>query len=323
MDIAKDPASQAQLAIEVEALRARYPDTQELYREVCALLFFRHGVTPTANKLYQLVRKGSMSAPAEALARFWENLREKSRVRIEHPDLPPELAQSAGEMLGALWQRAQSSAQAGFTEAMAATRKAVAEAEAQAATELARAESAALALFQLQAEFSASLTRTQEIEHARAREQGLREALEKQLASAISQRRELQEALAGARRDFEAQLALQREVARELETRLQADLMRLTGEAERERALAAEALRELEESRHAARHQTAESAQALDRLQSEVSQLRQQLGLSEGAVAELRAARDYLQRQWDRSVTGGRAPAGRRRGRIVGRVGAA
>jgi chromosome segregation ATPase len=35
--------------------------------QVCVLLFFRHGITPTANKLYQLVRKGSMSAPADAV----------------------------------------------------------------------------------------------------------------------------------------------------------------------------------------------------------------------------------------------------------------
>ena len=55
------------------------------------LLFFRHGIAPTANRLYQLVKKGSMNAPAEALARFWATLREKSRVRIEHPDLPAEL----------------------------------------------------------------------------------------------------------------------------------------------------------------------------------------------------------------------------------------
>ena len=89
------------LQTEIEALRPQYPDTQDLYREVCLVLFFRHGITPTANKLYQLVRKGSMSAPAEALNRFWETLREKSRIRIEHPDLPPSLQSAAGEMMGA------------------------------------------------------------------------------------------------------------------------------------------------------------------------------------------------------------------------------
>ena len=58
----------ARLQADIEALRPKYPDTQDLYREVCTVLFFRYDITPTANKLYQLVRKGRMSAPAEALA---------------------------------------------------------------------------------------------------------------------------------------------------------------------------------------------------------------------------------------------------------------
>ncbi len=41
------------LLVEIEALRAQYADTQDLYREVCVVLFFRHGITPTANKLYR------------------------------------------------------------------------------------------------------------------------------------------------------------------------------------------------------------------------------------------------------------------------------
>ena len=84
-------STEAKIKAEIEALKVHDLDTQDLYREVCAILFFRYGITPTANKLYQFVRKGSMSAPAEALARFWSDLREKSRVRIEHPDLPEGL----------------------------------------------------------------------------------------------------------------------------------------------------------------------------------------------------------------------------------------
>ena len=76
-------ATEKQLITDIERLREEFTQTQDLYREVCALLFFRYGLTPTANKLYQLVRKGSMTAPADALNKFWEDLREKSRVRIE------------------------------------------------------------------------------------------------------------------------------------------------------------------------------------------------------------------------------------------------
>ncbi len=38
------------LEADIETLRERVSDTQELYREVCALIFFRHGETPTANR---------------------------------------------------------------------------------------------------------------------------------------------------------------------------------------------------------------------------------------------------------------------------------
>ncbi|MCR4470043.1 DNA-binding protein [Burkholderia sp. SCN-KJ] len=90
------------MAAEIECLRAAYPKTRELYREVCALLFFRFGQAPTANRLYQLVRKGRMGMPTEVVAEFWVSLREKCRVRIERPDLPRDLQAAAGELVAAL-----------------------------------------------------------------------------------------------------------------------------------------------------------------------------------------------------------------------------
>src|SRR5437762_2033139 len=90
---------ETEIQSEVDALKARFDDTKTLYREVCALLFFRYGLTPTANKLYQFVRKGSMSAPADALTKFWDDLRSKARVEIDHPDLPPELKAVAAEAI--------------------------------------------------------------------------------------------------------------------------------------------------------------------------------------------------------------------------------
>jgi hypothetical protein len=99
-----------EILTEVEALKVRFPETKSLYREVCALLFFRHGITPTASKLYQYVRKGSMSVPAEALIRFWDELRSKARVEIDHPDLPPSLASAAAEAIGEIWRQASEAA---------------------------------------------------------------------------------------------------------------------------------------------------------------------------------------------------------------------
>jgi hypothetical protein len=94
------------------ASRRAFPRTRELYREACVLLFFRFGITPTANRLYQLVRRGSMSTPVAVLAEFWTDLREKSRMRIEHADLPEDLQDAAGELVAALWKRAASAAEA-------------------------------------------------------------------------------------------------------------------------------------------------------------------------------------------------------------------
>lgn len=45
--------AESEILAEVETLKAKFSDTRALYREVCVLLFFRYGITPTANKLYQ------------------------------------------------------------------------------------------------------------------------------------------------------------------------------------------------------------------------------------------------------------------------------
>jgi len=102
--------TEQRLQADIDALRTKYHGTQDLYREACAVMFFRYGITPTANKLYQLVRKGSMSAPAEALAKFWATLREKAQVRIEHPDVPQPLLDLAGQLTGKLWELARNQA---------------------------------------------------------------------------------------------------------------------------------------------------------------------------------------------------------------------
>lgn len=95
---------------DIDALRERFPRTADLYREACGVMFFRYGLTPTANALYQLVRKGSMSVPTEALRRFWNDLRERARVDLQHADLPEDLKQSAGKLIGEIWSLARAAA---------------------------------------------------------------------------------------------------------------------------------------------------------------------------------------------------------------------
>lgn len=96
--------TESELHLAVEQLRTQHTNTLDLYKSVAALLFFQYGTTPTTNRMYQLVRKGSMSAPAEALRLFWQELRERSFVRMEQADIPSSLKQSAGVLISQLWE---------------------------------------------------------------------------------------------------------------------------------------------------------------------------------------------------------------------------
>src|SRR5471030_1134278 len=192
---ASEPQLHADIAKEIELLRAQFPRTQELYREVCVLLFFRHGITHTANRLYQLVKKGSMSAPAEALTRFWATLREKSRVRIEHPDLPAELQSATGELAAALWTRAVDMAQDQLAAAQLEAQRSVADAQARQA----QAEAERDQVRQEQTGSAAALDKAQaritELERALAVSEATASALQDQLGLAQQGEQQLQRAL--------------------------------------------------------------------------------------------------------------------------------
>ncbi len=103
-------SAETEILSEVEALKAKFSDTRALYREVCTLLFFRFGITPTANKLYQYVRRGSMNVPTEEVGKFWDDLRHRARVDIQHPDLPDPIKAVAAEAIASLWSQATEAA---------------------------------------------------------------------------------------------------------------------------------------------------------------------------------------------------------------------
>lgn len=295
-------AEDHRLQTEIDALRGRCADTQELYREVCVLLFFRHGITPTANKLYQLVRKGSMSAPAEALAKFWSTLRDKSRVRIEHPDLPEELRDAAGEAIGALWQRAQGLADASSAMARSEAQASVIQAKAAIEAAQARGDSAEQSLLALKAELASSESHVRQLDQDLAREQGVRATLERQAEQAAQQQRELQRALADARIGFERQLAEQRDAAASAEERHQADLRRALLDVDRERSVSAKLQKELEQGRRSTVELVEQHRAHVGNLAGELAQLRQKLSGTEAALAEARAAGDQLRAHLDRTL---------------------
>lgn len=291
------PAAEGRMQAEIEALRAQHPETQDLYREVCVLLFFRYGLTPTANKLYQLVRKGSMSAPAEALARFWETLREKSRVRIEHPDLPQQLQGAAGEMVSTLWQQAQAAAQHSLAQLREEARVAVMAAEGLAQSAGARADAAEAVLGVTRDELRATLVRLSELQGELARAQGEVTAQQRQVDAAVLQRRELQAALNAAQESFTRELEHQRATARAVEERHAGEMKRVLLDVDRERANAGKVQQQVEQMRRETAGQAEAHRQELLERQQQLDALRQRNGELEGRAAELLDQRDVQARE--------------------------
>src|SRR6202047_745366 len=217
-------SQEAALAAEIERLKAAHPKTRELYREVCALLFFRYGITPTANRLYQLVKRGSMGTPTEVLAEFWRALREKSRVRLERPDLPPDLQAGAGDLVVALWDKSTAAAHAALEELRV---------ERDAESEAGRAEIAAAQDATARAEAAlevrntmlmAAQNRIQALGQALAVADAARRTLESDVGRLQRETCERDAALTQARVDFARELEKLREDARRGEERLRAEV---------------------------------------------------------------------------------------------------
>ncbi|VXC80921.1 conserved hypothetical protein [Burkholderia sp. 8Y] len=290
-------SDESRLAADIERLKVEFPKTRELYREVCALLFFRFGVAPTANRLYNLVRRGTMSTPASVLSEFWAELREKSRVRIEHPDLPTDLREAAGELIGTLWTRATASAEAQLTalrdEVEAARREAEQKVVA-AREELGRTETA---LEQRTAALLAAQVEIRALERQQAEESATRKALEAQIQRLADEAVAREQELEKVRDTFSRDLDKLRETASRAEERLRATEKRALLEIDRERSAMAKAHKELAEAAKRADKREAEHRRAVEALQAQQGDARHQTGVLQGKLAALEVAHHSLQEQ--------------------------
>ncbi|KLU25073.1 hypothetical protein EOS_16695 [Caballeronia mineralivorans PML1(12)] len=288
--LASEAQLHADIAQEIELLRAQFPRTQDLYREVCVLLFFRHGIAPTANRLYQLVKKGSMNAPAEALTRFWATLREKSRVRIEHPDLPTELQSATGELAAAVWTRAVDMAQEQLAAAQLEAQRSVAEAQTRQARAEAERDQVRQELTGSAAALEAAQTRITELEQALAVSVAAASASQDQLGLAQQGEQQLQRALETARHDFASELDKLRADGKLAHERLKAAETRALLEIDRERQGAARLQKELDAASRKAEQGSTRHRDDVQKLQVQLGNLRQQVGVLEGNLDGLRTA---------------------------------
>jgi chromosome segregation ATPase len=288
--LALEPPLHADIAQEIEQLRTQFPQTQALYREVCVLLFFRHGITPTANRLYQLVKKGSMNAPAEALARFWATLRDKSRMRIEHPDLPAELQSATGELAVALWTRAVDMAQDQLAAAQLEAQLAVADAQAQQSRAEAERDQARQELTGSAAALDGAQTRITELEQALAISVAAVSTLQEQVRHGQQGEQHLQQALETARRDFASELDKLRADGALAQERLKSAETRALLEIDRERQAAARLQKEQDAATRKAEQGSNRHRDEVQKLQGQLGDLRQQVGVLEGKLDALRTA---------------------------------
>lgn len=286
---------ETEIQAEVDALRDRFPETKALYREVCALLFFRYGITPTANKLYQFVRKGSMSAPADALTKFWGELRSKSRVEIDHPDLPPELKATAAEAIASLWQQATAVARQELSE----LRIEVGADLERAKTEVAEARASVSTALDRTLDLDRQLSLALEAKHALTTEL---EAERRAHTGSVARLQELQRQvedlrsqLERQRERFSADLAKSRDAVDAANARADAADRRALLEIDQERQARARAEKSLETFR-------LQSAQAEDRLRSETQTMTETNAKLSAKVDAFEAANRDLRSQADRAA---------------------
>ena len=322
-----DAVDPLRLEAEVEQLRHLHADTRTLYREVCGLLFFRYGITPTTNKLYQLVRKGSMGTPAQALQQFWQDLRARSRVTIDHPDLPDSLKQVAADAVQTIWRAA---GEAVLAE-LAATRQDI---EAQEQVVAAERDAAQMAFADAQAALTA-LEREREALRAECRQLQEQVAQARGAEAAASTHREAlqsellaaREQAGAARSDFLAELERMREQLEAMEARGEAAVRRAQLELDQERTARRQSDRgldaarvEVDRLRDMQRQEAVAAAEALGswQAQAQAAQVRcaalqdaqesgqQQLGAAQEALAEMtrRAERAETERDLSRELLG-------------------
>ncbi|AGW90307.1 DNA-binding protein [Cupriavidus sp. DF5525] len=287
----------AALQTDLAELRSRFPETRALYREVCGLLFFRYGVTPTANKLYSLVRKGSMGTPAEVLQGFWQELRGRTRVTIDHPDLPEALKDIAAGAVQTIWQAANEAATGELATLRAEARHAVSVAEAErdaARTETAGAREEAAALAAQLAEARAA---HDAVQAALAAERQVHAATQAKLEAGRAELDAAGRQLAELRTQFSTELERAREQVTLAQERAEASERRALRELDAERTArqqserTAEALRgELVAARSEARDAAVAQAEVRARLEAQAAALADRLAGAE--QAQRKAAHD-------------------------------
>lgn len=277
---------------QVASLCEQIKDTRELTRAVANLLF-QEGERPTASRVLQLTRRGSMVTLNDEMAKWWDELRAKLDVRLVNPNIPAALLEKQGNLLGEIWDMAMSQARAEMqvyreeadqkvanAEAVRSVAESFAEEQRQAAesAHARREETEQL----LAAEHSARISAEGEAEHWRTQAESSALALERSRADFTTQMDAQRAALERAEQQFNdmrRQNLLEIDSLRTSNTEVRQALKK----AEHQIARLEESERNLQESERALHDQVTARDASIARLTGETSALSARL---ESAIAE-------------------------------------
>lgn len=257
-----------ELAHEVASLCERIDDNRQLTREVATLLF-RLGERPTANRVLQLTRRGSMNTVNDEVNKWWDDVRSRLSSRLINPKVPAALLEKQGELIGAMWDTAIAEAQ----EELEADRAELEGQVVEANIARAGAESQAREQGELARELQARL---EEVQQALASERTAREAAGADAAQWRERAEKLGNELEEARADFT--------------TRMDRARTEFTTEVEAQRRAAEAAAHQHEEAR---KHILLE----LDGIRTRNTELRASLKKAEATIGQLRESEADLHRQ--------------------------
>ncbi|BCG05128.1 hypothetical protein PPGU19_096960 (plasmid) [Paraburkholderia sp. PGU19] len=231
------------------------------------------------------------------MGEFWAELREKSRVRIEPPDLPADLGAAAGELVATLWTRATASAQAELDALRAEVEGQRAEAEQRVAAARGELERTETALEQRTAVLLAAQVEVRELEKAQAEGHAARQALDAEVSRLKTEARAHDRELEKVREGFSRDLDKLRETAERAEKRQRATEKRALLEIDRERGAVAKLQKEVDETTKRADRREAEHHRAVEALQAQLGDARHQAGVLQGRLDAVQVAHAALQDQ--------------------------
>jgi Plasmid replication region DNA-binding N-term len=110
---------------QVNQIKLSNSNTKQVYIEVARLLFIQYQEMPTANRLYSLVKKGSMSTVVEAMKIFWQEMQARIATKVNIASnrsitLPEQMHYDFIHQMEKLWELALEKAAIQFDEHKAA-----------------------------------------------------------------------------------------------------------------------------------------------------------------------------------------------------------